>query len=104
MFTLSYTLDIFVYQRKLGLCIVNRPCNVSALLGCPRLDLVHVRHVFCKETVYTLKRNKQINNHFICTAILFLSPFIFNCILARDYRIRQILLLLKKCPGPGNLQ
>ena len=31
---------IFAYQFKLGPCIVNRPCNANAVLGCPLLDFV----------------------------------------------------------------
>mgnify|MGYP007133250195 FL=1 len=31
---------IFVYQFKLGPCIVDRPCTVNAALGCPLLDVV----------------------------------------------------------------
>ena len=31
---------IFVYQFKLGPCIVNRTCTVNAVLGCPLLDFV----------------------------------------------------------------
>ena len=31
---------IFAYQLKLEPCIVNRPCTVNAVLGCPLLDFV----------------------------------------------------------------
>jgi len=40
---------IFPYQVKLGPCIVNRPCPVNAVLGCPLP--VHARYHFRKENV-----------------------------------------------------
>jgi len=40
MFNTFFHFAIFAYQHKLGRCIVNRPCTVNALLGCPRLDVV----------------------------------------------------------------
>ena len=101
MFTLSYTLDIFVYQHKLGLCIVNRPCNVNALLGCPRLDFVHARHVFCKETVNTLKRNNQINNHFICTAICIVITFYIQLYSSEGLSYPSNIAIVEEMPGAG---
>ena len=40
MFNTFLHFAIFAYQFKLGPCIVNRPCTVNAVLGCPLLDFV----------------------------------------------------------------
>ena len=40
MFNTFLHFAIFAYQFKLGPCIVNRPCTVNAVLGCPLLDSV----------------------------------------------------------------
>ena len=40
MFNTFLHFGIFAYQFKLGPCIVNRPCTVNVVLGCPLLDFV----------------------------------------------------------------
>ena len=38
MFNTFLYYALFAYQFKLGPCIVNRPCTVTAVLCCPLLD------------------------------------------------------------------
>ena len=38
MFNTFLHFAIFAYQFNLESCIVNRPCTVNAVLGCPLLD------------------------------------------------------------------
>ena len=40
MFNTFLHFAIFAYQFMLGPCVVNRPCTVNAVLGCPLLDFV----------------------------------------------------------------
>jgi len=40
MFNTCLHFALYAYQFKLGPCIVNIPCNVNAVLGCPHLDFV----------------------------------------------------------------
>ena len=40
MFSTFLHFAIFAYQFNLESCIVNRPCTVNAVLGCPLLDCV----------------------------------------------------------------
>ena len=40
MFNTFLHFAIFAYKLKLESCIVNRPCTVNAVLGCPLLDFV----------------------------------------------------------------
>ena len=40
MFNTFLHFAIVAYQFKLEPCIVNRPCTLNAVLGCPLLDFV----------------------------------------------------------------
>ena len=51
MFNTFLNFAIIAYQFKLGPCIVNWPCTVDAVLGCPLLDCV----LFMSDIIFVKK-------------------------------------------------
>jgi len=101
MFKTFLHFAIFAYPHKLGLCILNRPCTVNASLGCPHLECVHVhaRHVFCKETVKTLKQTKKNLSFPSVQQFYFCHLCKVHCIQGEGL----LLLLVLKLYAPGRI-
>ena len=67
MFNTCLHFAIYAYQFKLGPCIVNIPCNVNAVLGCPHLDFVLFMPDIISVQLNLLNKQKLLI--FFCTTI-----------------------------------